>query len=330
MIITTTILASLITDETTAQAIADALSEMFDPEDLAASAFEIASLEAVAANRPIMVGKEGAMGTLLPAEGEPWRAEIHFAEAPDEDEIRAIIAEIAGEDAAKAVVFSEIAAQDWVATSLEGLDPVAAGRFVVHGAHDRDKVKPNQIGIEIEAALAFGTGHHGTTRGCLLHLDAMLKRLSLKKNMQIVDIGSGTGVLAFAAAKALKMRVEAGEIDPDSVEIAWSNARLNKVGAFVRPVVAAGLQHPILRGTRRYDLVFANILARPLRKLAPEIARATAWDGELILSGLLYRDVPGVLAAYGAHGFRLVSRRNLDGWASLILKRGGAAERPYL
>ena len=323
-----TVIARLITDEATAKAIADQLSELFEPEELAASAFEMPDAAALPTSvpRPMRQSapREGAMGTLLPDSDCPWQAELYFGEAPDRDAIRALVADIIGAEAAKALIFEEVAAQDWIATSLEGMKPVDAGRFSVHGAHDRARLKPNRFNIEIEAALAFGTGHHGTTRGCLLHLDAVLKR---RKPINIVDIGSGTGVLAFAAAKALKQFVAAGELDPDSVDIARENARLNKVGAFVRPVVAAGLQHPELRATRAYDLVFANILARPLKMLAPEIARATAPGGELILSGLLLRDVPGVLAKYRAFGFYLVSRVHLEGWASLILRHGGT--RPH-
>lgn len=327
---TPTVIARLITDEATAKAIADQLSELFEPEELAASAFEMPDADALPTSVPRPMNpksarqnspREGAMGTLLPDSDCPWQAELYFGEAPDRDAIRDLVANIVGAKAAAALTFEEVAAQDWIATSLEGMKPVDAGRFTVHGAHDRGKLKPNRFNIEIEAALAFGTGHHGTTRGCLLHLDAVLKR---RRPLNIVDIGSGTGVLAFAAAKALKDVVWAGELDPDSVVIARENARLNGVSTFVRPVVAAGLQHPMLRATRAYDLVFANILARPLKMLAPEIARATAPSGELILSGLLIRDVPGVLAKYRAFGFHLVARVHLEGWASLILRRGGA------
>jgi ribosomal protein L11 methyltransferase len=317
---TTTILARLVTDEATAKTIADHLSELFEPDELAASAFEFPEENALPTSVP-RPSREGAMGTLLPDSEGPWLCELYFGEAPDEDAIRAIIRDVAGDVAADALTFEEVAAQDWIATSLEGMKPVDAGRFTVHGAHSRGDLKPNRFNIEIEAALAFGTGHHGTTRGCLIHLDSILKR---RKPSDIVDIGSGTGVLAFAAAKALKDFIHAGELDPDSVVVARANARLNGVAPFVRPVVAAGLQHPDLRASRTYDLVFANILARPLKALAPEIARATAPSGELILSGLLIRDVPGVLSKYRAFGFHLVSRIHLEGWASLILRRGRA------
>lgn len=317
-----TTIASLVTDEATARRIADGFGELFAPEEIAASAFEITDPGALptAFRRPTRPERtrEGAMGTLMADDDLPWQLELVFSEKPDEAQIRALIGDLAGEPAAGALVFSEVAARDWVAASLEGLNPVSVGRFVVHGRHDRAFVKPNQIGIEIEAGLAFGTGHHGTTLGCLGHFDALLKR---RRPRRIVDIGTGTGVLAIAAARALKRHILAGEIDPDSVAISRANARLNGAGAFLRPVRSAGLRHSALARRRHYDLVFANILARPLRLLAPQIGQATRSGSELILSGLLACDVAGVLAAYAAQGFRLAARRDIEGWASLRLIR---------
>jgi len=320
-----TTIATLETDEATARLLAERIGDLFDPEDMAASAFEYEPENAIptAVPRPKRQqdAQVGAMGTLLPDGTLPWRAELYFGDAPDEAEIRALVADLAGEEAAKALTFREIAMQDWVSASLEGLNPVKAGRVRIHGAHDRATVKANEIGIEIEAALAFGTGHHGTTRGCLLHFDALLKRA---RPRHIVDIGTGTGVLAIAAARLLKQKVQAGEIDPDSVLIARANARLNGAGAYIRPVRAAGLQHPALRRRRHYDVVFANILAKPLRGLAPQIAAATAPRGHLILSGLLAGDVPGILSRYRAAGFHPVAQMQLESWVSLLMRRGGA------
>lgn len=327
-----TTLAHLVTDEATARAIADGLSELFDPEEVATAAFEIASLEAgmrgastaPARTAPAKQGREGAMGTLHPDETGPWRLELHFAQSPDEDEIRALVAGFSSDEVAEALAFEPIEAKDWVASALEGLKPVTAGRFVVHGAHDRDVVRSGQIGIEIEAALAFGTGHHGTTRGCLEHITAQLKRRRLRR---IVDIGTGTGVLAIGLVKALKQPVLAGEIDPDSVLIARENARLNGIGDRLRVHRAAGLQHPGLRCTRFYDLILANILARPLKSIARQVGLAAGPRCELILSGLLPGDVPGVLSAYRAQGFHLAARRQIEDWVSLTLRRGGAGPR---
>src|SRR5262249_40834493 len=157
------------------------------------------------------------------------------------------------------------AAKDWVKASLEDLVPVPAGRFVVHGQHDRARVPPNKLGIEIEAALAFGTGHHGTTRGCLLLLDHVLKAHRPAKGL---DLRTGTGVLAIAAAKALQVPVLASDIDPPSVRVARENAELNEVGRLVRVIRGTGLAAPDFTRHGPFDLVLANILANPLRQLA--------------------------------------------------------------
>ncbi len=281
-------------DERRARAVADIIVETFDPTETAAAAFE----------------EDG---------GPQWAVEVYFAGAPDEAQIRALIAIAAGADTAQAARFSTVAEQDWVKNALTGLAPVRAGRVLVHGAHDRARRRANDIGVEIEAALAFGTGHHGTTLGCLKALGGVARR---RRPRRILDVGTGTGVLAIASALLFHQRVACGDIDPVAVETARANARANGAAAFVRPVVATGLRHAALQG--QYDLIFANILAKPLRLLAPSIARAAAPDAELVLSGLLGRDVPGVLAAYRAQRFFLAERRDIDGWATLLLRRGGA------
>jgi ribosomal protein L11 methyltransferase len=284
----------LSTDEGRARAVADIIVETFDPTETAAAAFEV-------------------------DDGPVWSVEVYFAEAPDEDEIRGLIEAVSDAETAARAEFAEIAKEDWVLKSLAGLEPVRAGRVVVHGSHDRERLKSNDIGVEIEAALAFGTGHHGTTLGCLRALDRITKR---RRPRHVLDVGTGTGVLAIAAAKLLRQKVACGDIDPVAVETARANAIANGAVAFVRPVVAVGLRHAELAG--RYDLIFANILAKPLRLLAPAIARAAAPGAELVLSGLLLRDVPGVLSAYRAQGFALAEQKNIDGWATLALRRGGA------
>lgn len=295
-------LCRLTCDEATARAVADIMVESFDPAEAAASAFEV---------------EPNAARWTSP----DWLVEVYFADAPDEDVVRDLVRVAAGDEAAARLAFAQIDRTDWIANSLAGLAPVRAGRVLVHGAHDRAAVRSNDIGLEIEAALAFGTGHHGTTRGCLLAFDALIKR---RRPRRIVDVGTGTGVLALAAARMLRAPVAAGDIDPESVAAARANARANGAGPWVRPVLAAGLEHPALAGGRPYDLIFANILARPLRRLAPSLARAASADAELILSGLLASDVAGVLSAYRAQGFALAEKRMLEGWATLRLKRGGA------
>ena len=286
-------------DEARARAAADLGMEVFDPAEMAAAAYE---------------------DEASPGDVKPWVVEIYFSRRVEEGRIRALIADVMGEALAATVVTEEIAQQDWVQRSLTGLAPVRAGRFLVHGRHDRGAVRSNDLALEIEAALAFGTGHHGTTRGCLLALDAVLKR---RRPRRVVDLGTGTGVLAMAAAKALKRAVSCGDLDPTAVAAARENAALNGVGRFVRPVVAAGLHHPALRAEAPYDLILANILARPLRMLAPAVAAHAAPGADLILSGLLPRDVRGILSSYGAQGFALVGRGELEGWATLSLRRRG-------
>ncbi len=205
---------------------------------------------------------------------------------------------------------------DWVAKSLEGLRPVRVGRFVVHGAHDRRAVRANDIGIEIDAAQAFGTGHHGTTAGCLDALTAIARR---RRFRSALDLGTGSGVLAIAIAKAWRAPVTASDIDPLAVRIAAENARANKVGSLIRVYEAAGFGHRSLR-RRRFDLIVANILAGPLARLAPEMAAHLSHRGTIVLSGLLPSQRRQVLAAYRTQGLR--HRRSVirDGWLTLILE----------
>jgi len=289
----------LVCDERRARMVADLIVESFEPAETAASAFET--------DAP------------LPGGGKAWRVEVYFGFAPDESAMRDLVEAAAGAEAAAAVEFGRTAQQDWVANALAGLAPVRAGRFLVHGAHDRAKLRAGDVGIEIEAALAFGTGHHGTTRGCLMHLDRLLKR---RRPGAILDVGCGTGVLAIAAARVLRERVALGDIDPVAVAVANANARLNGVAPQVKAIVAKGVESRALREGAPYDLVFANILARPLRALAPSLGAVMAGSSEAIVSGLLLADVPGVLTAWRGQGFYLAERIDLEGWASLRLARG--------
>src|ERR1700675_2267417 len=183
-----------------------------------------------------------------------WDITVHFAEAPDQSSIRELVRLAAGDDVAQDIGFDTVEAKDWVKATLEQLVPVRAGRFIVHGQHDRAKVPPNKLGIEIEAALAFGTGHHGTTRGCLLLLDQVLRS---RMPRRVLDLGSGSGVLAIAAAKALRRRVLASDIDPLAAKVAGDNARLNGVGNFVDAICATGFSAPQFKARAPFDLVLA-------------------------------------------------------------------------
>ncbi len=279
-------------DERTARRVVDLLTESFEEGQAAIAAFER-------------------------ADGQ-WSISAHFGETPDQASIRALVALAAGDDIARHITFDTVEAKDWVAASLEELVPVPAGRFIVHGRHDRARIPANRLGIEIEAALAFGTGHHGTTRGCLLLLGQVLRA---RQTERVLDLGTGTGVLAIAAAKALRRRVLASDIDPVSVRVARGNARLNGVGNLVEAICATGFSAPQFAARGPFDLVLANILANPLRQIATPMAAHLAPSAFVILSGLLPHQTQGVIASYRARGLILRRHLKIDGWSSLLLQR---------
>jgi len=284
-------LSFAIADEQSARRVVDVLTEIFFEGEAAVAAFE----------RP---------------DGR-WDVTVHFAEAPDQAAIRDLVSNAAGEEVARGIAFDVVEARDWVKASLDDLVPVPAGRFVVHGQHDRARIAPNKLGVEIEAALAFGTGHHGTTRGCLLLLDQVLKARPVKR---VLDLGSGTGVLAIAAAKARRQKVLASDIDAPSVAVAQENARLNGVGPLVHVIRATGFAAPDFANTGPFDLVLANILANPLRQLAGPMKRHLSPGALVILSGLLTPQAAGVVAAYRARGLVPLRHLRIEGWSSLLLR----------
>jgi ribosomal protein L11 methyltransferase len=313
-----TTIATLTADEQSARRVADCFAEAFFAEEVALS--------------------------LVDAGQGQWRVMFYFRSNVHADAVRALAISAGGATAGKALRFGRVAAKDWVAESLRGLKPIGAGRFVVHGAHDRGCALPNRIGIEIEAAQAFGTGHHGSTRGCLLALDAICKSLVARHPEvrakraskdggsarraehlrvtgapRILDLGTGSGVLAIAAAKSLRRRVLASDIDAQAVRIARDNARLNRSAPLVRVFRANGLAAADIRAGAPFDLIFANILLAPLQKLGAPLTRIVAPRGRVILSGLL--NAQGSAARVFYPHFTLERRIEVDGWTTLVLKR---------
>ncbi|HEX6866086.1 MAG TPA: 50S ribosomal protein L11 methyltransferase [Caulobacteraceae bacterium] len=256
---------------------------------------------------------EGATYSILEEDEDRgvWRIDAFPTSATEADGIEAVLRAHPLKVAVEA-----LADADWLAMSLSGLPPVRAGRFFVYGAHDKGEVPASAVALRIEAGAAFGTGHHGTTVGCLAAFDTLLKARRFPK---VLDVGAGTGVLAIAAARTGSRLAVGTDIDPPSVRIARENAAVN--GAAARFVLASGLGHREVAAHAPYDLVFANILAGPLVALAQDIREATAPGGFVILSGLLRTQERRVKAAYLARGFRLVRRIHRDAWATLVLHR---------
>jgi len=354
-----TVTATFITDEQSARRIAASFSDAFAADAVATSLADL-------------------------GQGQ-WRVTFYFDGVIGEATARALAIAAVGAQKGRALRFNRIAGKDWVAASLRELKPIAAGRFVVHGGHDRGGAAANRIAIEIEAALAFGTGHHGTTRGCLIALDAICKLLNKPRRIQILfpppergmsaaigrrvgvsttrldpsparlarrpspfrggksyvrfprsafarrpppfrgrnfrvlDLGTGTGVLAIAAARGLRRHVLASDIDAQAVRVARDNVRLNRAAGLVRVYRANGLAAPDIRGGAPFDLVFANILLGTLQQLAAPLRAMVAPRGRVVLSGVLKSQANAALASY--RKLTLERRIELDGWTTLVLKR---------
>jgi ribosomal protein L11 methyltransferase len=287
-----TTVARLACDEQTARRLAAYLGESLDGEDTACAAF---------------VDSAGG-----------WQVAIHFRQPPNEASLRSLVAVAAGNAASRSLTIEPVAAADWVAQSLADLKPVRVGRFLVHGAHDRAKLRANDIGIEIEAALAFGTGHHGTTRGCLQALADLAKRRHVRR---VLDVGTGSGILAIAAAGLLEARVTASDIDARAIETARGNARINRAAPLLAFVRASGTTARAITSAAPYQLIFANILLGALTRLAAPLYRLTAPDARIVLSGLLPSHANAALAIYRAQGLALEKRLTLDGWVTLVMHR---------
>jgi ribosomal protein L11 methyltransferase len=286
--------AADLSERSLADALGNALRDFIEPPPAAVSVFES--------------GRDG------------WRIEAYFDGDAGADE-RDLAAELSQVLAVPLAPFTCESVPDlnWVAISQAALPPVRAGRFTVHGSHDRGRIARGPNTIVIDAGEAFGTAHHATTFGSLLAIDRLARQHSPDS---ILDLGCGSGVLAIAAAKALPAaRIVAADIDRQAISVATANARLNGVAGRIALFPSAGVAAANLRRLPPFDLLIANILAGPLMRLAPEIARSVKTVGTLVLSGILIPEAAAVVAAYGAHGFNLERHDRIAGWSTLTLRR---------
>jgi ribosomal protein L11 methyltransferase len=244
-----------------------------------------------------------------------WEVGGYFIEQPDETAL-ALLAAVFG---TKDFAVSELPDTDWVAHVRRELSPVEAGRFFVYGSHDADKLPAVAIGLLIEAAMAFGTGHHGTTLGCLRALDRLIDAGFVAQS--VADIGCGTAVLGMAAAKVYPNVVMASDIDQVAVDVAEVNVSCNGLAGRVKCVEAAGFEHPELASAAPFDLIFANILKGPLIDLAPSMSAASAPGGYVILSGLLNEQAAEVIAVYVQNGYNLIQHDEIVEWSTLTLRK---------
>lgn len=282
------------TTEKQAEEILDLLSEVFGEEDFAIGTTEVDEKKDI------------------------WEASVYMM-AADEAEVRPRIEEALKETFPDAALLREVIPDvDWVVKSLEGLKPVRAGRFLVHGSHDRDKVRSGDIAIEIDAGQAFGTGHHGTTAGCLEVIDRVLRARTVRNAL---DLGTGSGVLAIAVRKLRNIPVLATDIDPIAVRVAAENVRRNGITSGISTVTAPGFHSTAFSEHGPFDLIIANILARPLIKMAPQIVTNLAPGGSVILSGILASQRWKVLAAYNGAKLRHVRTIWRNGWVTIHLDR---------
>ncbi|MEE9428695.1 MAG: 50S ribosomal protein L11 methyltransferase [Paracoccaceae bacterium] len=244
-----------------------------------------------------------------------WEVGGYFTAAPDEPALLLLAAAFG----AKPFVVSELPETDWVSHVKRELSPVEAGRFYVHGSHDATKVPTGSVGLLIEASMAFGTGHHGTTLGCLQALEQLMAGGFVANS--VADIGSGTAVLAMAAAHCYAGPVFASDIDPVAVDVARANVMANRLDHRVVCLQASGFDHAELKAAAPFDLVFANILKGPLIELAPAMEKVTKKGSQVILSGILTTQADAIVSVYARYGYNLANRRDIVEWTTLTLEK---------
>jgi ribosomal protein L11 methyltransferase len=285
-----------------------ALLELIEPAADAVSSFEAGS-----ASSPASSGGVEAQTSV----GGGWQVEAYFVEPPDAGALARLVGVLLGRSPV-AFELEAVPDENWVQISQAALPPVTAGRFTVHGSHDRGRVARGPWSIEIDAGEAFGTAHHATTTGCLLAIDRLARG---RWFADVLDLGCGTGVLAIAAQRLLpRGRVTASDIDPVASEVALANAKRNGTGC-ISVLTSDGVPRPRRSRAVQYDLVIANILARPLVALAPRLTQSVRRGGTLVLSGLLTLQAREVLGAYLPRGFHLLSHDRIVGWSTLTLVR---------
>lgn len=266
-----------------------------------------------------------AVSTFELEEGVTWLVEATSYGAPDRARILArvaVLAEALGIPDPD-VVIEEIPPIDWVSHTYQAFPPIRAGRFYVHGSHHEGAIPPGAVGLQVDAATAFGTGEHGSTHGCLMALDRLSKVLRLGRGpgQGALDMGCGSGILALAVAKTWRVPVVAVDIDPEAVRVTRENARINRAATLVRAEGGDGYHTPIVRQRGPYRLITANILARPLARMAPMLSRNLVPGGVAVLAGLLARQEKHVLQAHRAQGLRLIGRIPVGEWTTLIVGR---------
>jgi ribosomal protein L11 methyltransferase len=262
----------------------------------------------------------GAASGFEDGDGAIWQLTAWFQDMPDHAVLASAITQASASAGVKAPEFivKPLEARDWLAENSASFQPIRAGRFFIHPTFYEGRRPAGSHAIALDAATAFGSGSHGTTKGCLLALDRIARR---RRPRRILDMGCGSGILAIAMAKAWKRPVLAVDIDDEAVRVTAENARRNGVGNYIRAGAGPGFAAPVMQGKRGFDLIVANILARPLIAMAPALARALAPGGEAVLSGLLAHQENQVIAAYRAQGLALVRRDRIDNWSTLVLKR---------